>query len=730
MPSARFVYFCLAAALQIIAASPTLAGQFAQPLSVSDDLATTDSITVSTADWKIVFERKFNGGPSKIYDLAFDPTETDNLVTASGGGFYSNGGFFDYDIYLGTNGANQQEYMTTMGTNSSFGSLQLSILENTPARVRIQQSGSPRLNNGTGPPGNPFPELPLISFTTIWTIYPTGKVNIDFVSTVETSGMTVDSGPGGGGAGIDASGTTVTAVNGTNFQSSGVWAGDTIESSDGGWGPIAITARTTATQLQLASTVPSGTSLSFVVKRSNIVNETISIHGDGDPNLVNQCVDPAVSHWQGGSDGDPLWSSGGDGCGSVFHGGQPWLDSVLAHWTRSRGYGSLLAFFEPWSTANYGAYNDVGFTDISYTQLGRFGVRAATGHDRHFLAQMGSSATVNLPTIKSAADAQPYADDYLTPYAQALVGSLATGAEIAAPGFNKAGGTYDLNALSCGASCSEAEILFDAGAGGRSAAAYLAPAIRISGLAASAELSARISTDAGATYSTLAPTLYNLTGAAEESETGTGTRVFQYLGEIPATATASSAVAFRFETAAEHCPATPDTGCLAAGKSFLKIKNRADSDKDQLLWKWLRGPATTIADWGLPLSDTDFAVCIYTGTGANQVYSAGVAGGGVCNGKPCWKTLGSSGYRFKDRDGLQDGHTKIVAKSGTTGTTNRSKAIVKTKGGSIVLPSLPLDISADIVVQLHRSDDPICFESRFAPTSLTQNDADGVKARQ
>lgn len=536
----------------------------ARPLTVLDTRAADGRVAVSTAQWRLVFSNHFNGGPYQWFDLAADPGATDNLATASGNGFYSNGALFDWDFYLGTGGANAIEYMTTQGYNAQPGALQFDLLEVTPARVRIRQAGHPRLNNGGGPAGDPFAELPLIDFTTLWTIYPTGRIAIDFTAAANAAGQIVDSGPGGFAKGISTNGTpTVSAWGGSNFAQAQTWAGDTIESASGGWGPVLITARVSPTQLTLAQAVPSGTGQSYIIRRANLVMETLSIHADGDPDLAAQCGGPATSRWQGGSNGDPLWAiADGSPCQSKLRRGSPpplSADVLLAHWTRDRAAGSLLALYEPWSETTFGAFNDQGFTDISYTQLGRFGVQPAPTHHRHFLVHLGSSVASDLPRIKSVADAVPVADDYRHPYAEALIGNLATGGDIAAFGFDPGAGTYGLVAV--GTATLAAGLRLDPSGGGRGGKAYVAPAVMLENFGVSdASATVEVSTNAGSTWTPLSASLYNLTGEGEEAALGNnGRRLFQYLGTIPATATGDSRVAFRFSGAVPPTSTTSTT---------------------------------------------------------------------------------------------------------------------------------------------------------------------------
>lgn len=551
-----------AMALVLLSAMPAVGGSIEAPLTVTDTRVIDGGLTVQTDEWKIVFSDKFNGGIHQWYDLTADPTESDNLTTESGGGFYNTGTLFDYNVYLGF-GFDLIEFMTTVGTNANPGALQFSILENTPARVRILQQGFPRLNNGQGPPGDPFVELDFVEVTTIWTLYPTGKVGIDFTANINPAGEIVDSGPGGAGKGISPMGccgfeTWLNATGGANFIEDFTWSGDTIESVAGGWGPLHIVDRPNATQLVLESPVPAGTNLDYVIRRNEIRLETISIHADGDPTIVNQCSDPATSLWEGGSNGDPLWDLDlSDGCMSLFRDNNPASglppiagDVTLAHWARFRNAGSLLTFFEPWDGVNGGFFNDTGFTDISYTQLGKSGFRSFEPHDRQFLAHMGSSSGTRLPTIKSVADALPHGDDYRAPFAEALVGTLATGPDIASSGFNAGAAAYEIHAASA-----EASIRFDGSGGTRGGLRYISPVVVIRDFSVPDEtVTVERSTDGGISFSALSPTNYNLTNEADEAGLGAGIRIFQYLGDVPASATGPSAWAFRFSTTALPVP--------------------------------------------------------------------------------------------------------------------------------------------------------------------------------
>lgn len=85
----------------------------------------------------------------------------------------------------------------------------------------------------------------------------------------------------------------------------------------------------------------------------------------------------------------------------------------------------------------------------------------------------------------------------------------------------------------------------------------------------------------------------------------------------------------------------------AAGKSSVAIADKSGTASDQLQWKWQKGAGTVLADYSDAFSDdTRYEVCIYDGAGGTQpVFDAAIAGGGTCNGKPCWKAAGTSGFK-------------------------------------------------------------------------------------
>ena len=94
---------------------------------------------------------------------------------------------------------------------------------------------------------------------------------------------------------------------------------------------------------------------------------------------------------------------------------------------------------------------------------------------------------------------------------------------------------------------------------------------------------------------------------------------------------------------------TPRTNCLSAQKSLLLIKNDNDDDtKDKLIFKWIKGAATTVGDFGVPTGTTTYALCIYSGTAqATAVVPPSMS---------FWSTAGTTGFKYKDKGGKRRRH--------------------------------------------------------------------------
>jgi hypothetical protein len=145
------------------------------------------------------------------------------------------------------------------------------------------------------------------------------------------------------------------------------------------------------------------------------------------------------------------------------------------------------------------------------------------------------------------------------------VGTLGSGGEITAYGFDLHTGAYEIAATG-----DTAVIRFDASGGTRVALAYQAPAVLVTGLSpAAGELVVEISTNGGSSFALLDPSRFNLTGPQHEASLGAGRRLFQFLEKIPSSASGAGAVAFRFTRAAPSVPALTQPALALAAVALL-----------------------------------------------------------------------------------------------------------------------------------------------------------------
>jgi len=168
--------------------------------------------------------------------------------------------------------------------------------------------------------------------------------------------------------------------------------------------------------------------------------------------------------------------------------------------------------------------------------------------------------------------------------------------------------------------------------------------------------------------------------------------------------------------AAGECASGMQSGCRAAGKATLFIKNPSGSGK--LVWKWLKGEATVVGDFGAPTLSTDFALCIYAGTVA--IIEAEVAASGTL-----WTTSGPSGFKYKDSAGGSDGVRKVFLRAGADG---KAKALLKGKGANLPVPPAG-PFTLPVTAQLVNSANGVCFEGVYDGADVIKNEAEQFKAK-
>lgn len=152
------------------------------------------------------------------------------------------------------------------------------------------------------------------------------------------------------------------------------------------------------------------------------------------------------------------------------------------------------------------------------------------------------------------------------------------------------------------------------------------------------------------------------------------------------------------------CGAAPASGCAVASKEIVKIKNTGDAGKNQILWKLVGGTAAK-AEFGDPVNGTtSYALCVYK-DGSLIMSPVVTADGG-------WKEI-SKGFKYKNKGSNPDGIFKVLLKEGTA----KAKILIKGKGSKLTVPSIPLNASTGVTVQLRKDigSGSECWESVFVP---------------
>lgn len=139
----------------------------------------------------------------------------------------------------------------------------------------------------------------------------------------------------------------------------------------------------------------------------------------------------------------------------------------------------------------------------------------------------------------------------------------------------------------------------------------------------------------------------------------------------------------------------PDGPCVATGcrvstlplRAKLAIKDKSNPSADMLSFKWKKGQATSLADFGDPINDTTYWFCLGNGAGT-KIFEAEIhPTGGFCSG-PCWKATGS-GFTYTHKSPVLNGVRKLILRSGEDG---KASVQLKIQGENAGLPSLPLTL--------------------------------------
>ena len=105
-------------------------------------------------------------------------------------------------------------------------------------------------------------------------------------------------------------------------------------------------------------------------------------------------------------------------------------------------------------------------------------------------------------------------------------------------------------------------------------------------------------------------------------------------------------------------------------KSLLLSRTDPDT-KDRLVWKWIKGAATTQTDFGNPTTSASYALCVYDNTGLVGTMD-------VPPDSNKWVAIGLKGYKYTDLTATEDGAFKLKLKGNDSAP--KSKALVKARG--------------------------------------------------
>ena len=169
------------------------------------------------------------------------------------------------------------------------------------------------------------------------------------------------------------------------------------------------------------------------------------------------------------------------------------------------------------------------------------------------------------------------------------------------------------------------------------------------------------------------------------------------------------------------CATAPAVGCRTSEKSILVVNDKGPSNtsKDKLVWKWIKGEATSTAEFSDPINTAAYSLCLYAGTTNALIGDATVPAS-----SSRWNPISIKGFKYLDKTLSQAGTQRIVLKASVQ---DKAKVIFKGKGSN--LPELVPPFDLPVTVQLINSDTGICWEGAFDSLDIKKNDPGKFKGR-
>jgi hypothetical protein len=175
----------------------------------------------------------------------------------------------------------------------------------------------------------------------------------------------------------------------------------------------------------------------------------------------------------------------------------------------------------------------------------------------------------------------------------------------------------------------------------------------------------------------------------------------------------------------------PSGSCIPAEKATLSI-NESKPGNERFKAKLQRfGSSTTPADFGDPVSgSTSIATCVYDESNS-LVAELSVDAGGMCDGKPCWKSVSDKGFDYKDSAAADDGVKKLQARAGDAGKGKlQVQAANKASKGQNAMPvgaAAALQGAGSVRLQVVTSDSA-CFDATL--NEVKKADGEQVSAKR
>jgi hypothetical protein len=171
-------------------------------------------------------------------------------------------------------------------------------------------------------------------------------------------------------------------------------------------------------------------------------------------------------------------------------------------------------------------------------------------------------------------------------------------------------------------------------------------------------------------------------------------------------------------------PGAPASSCAQAGPrgGTLALVHTPGLRRDHVHFRWRRGPAVVVNDFGTPTTTTRYALCVYDEVAGVPSSTYQAQPGGSCGRPSCWRQV-PSGWSFTSKQTTPNDLTRVVLHAGGAG--KATLAAIADRADLALVP-FPLHAAPAVVAQL-RTTTGSCWGATFS-TAIKRNDATGFIA--